>query len=57
MYGFHDGVRRLENTKTHDRQIRFLIYLLEQASRIADQRGAQHTHTHTYTHTQPSCVA
>ncbi len=30
---------RLENTKTYDRQIKFLIYLLEQASRIADERG------------------
>lgn len=30
---------RCENTKTYDRQIKFLVYILEQASRIADQQG------------------
>lgn len=37
---------RLENTKTGDRQIRFLIYHLEIASRLADQSGKRSSSVH-----------
>jgi hypothetical protein len=34
------SVRRLENTRSADGQVRFLVYTLELASGLADREGA-----------------